>query len=624
MRALKPWKVLLLCTGFFALMQLKLFIGLNNNKFTQLQWYTPRAHPQDDDHCLQILPGFNLTNWPDVIYHKDQHGDTNHKGTHDHHRDTLFNRRIFSSVEEEDAQARSTIAEFNKMRSSVLTPELIDSGIAYGDKHRARKFARRLMESSRGEGHALTIAVFGSSFTSGNSCAESSSQAPHHCSWPYRLNRRWKEVIAPLFCKGEEGSSSCEVRWRMFQEGTQGSVRVAQKLHFIFDEFSSHPPDAILLDNSIIDTTYGDEMKKPWFEAVVKALVERYPHALVVSLVDAIPPLVNTQNVRGSNFLNRVHEIQKCYGLAKVDLAQMVRILANNSSIDLLWPQSPLLIASNGTKVPNGKANLFSAAYWDNFLPKVQVMKNGAEGANPNNHPPWPTHQFVADIVLYSLLRIVEFGLECNDSEATTLPICETVASNELIDNCFICLDPISQFDAKSSRYFEAANKMNNGDPHIEICGDFGWKTDDRNRSGWQSDIFGSLIRFRLKLSEEKPFVSMTYMTSYSTFGSLQVLFQTAEEEDERPSIRCDNVLNKTEHLPWIEFPGSRTEYSLWESFTFSADQQPDLRPFFRRARDMFNNTVLSQENAKYADLYVYNPNKNGDSRIKIQTVTSC
>ena len=590
------------------------------NDAPQLQQNDIRA--SQDDRCIQMSPGFDFANWPDIRYHKDQHdGPILMDRGFDH----SFDGRKFSSVEEEDAQARATVAELNMIRSSVLTQELLDSGFTHGDKFRAAKFAIRLMESSIGAGHPLTIAVFGSSFTSGSSCAESSSQFEHHCSWPNRLSRRWMEVVAPLFCN-QKNISLCQVNWKMFQHGSQGSVNIAQKLHAILhDEFSDFAPDAILLDNSIIDFNVN-EIKKPWFEAVVRALIERYPRAMIVSLIDAIPSLIDTKTRRSVQFVDRLHAIQKHYGMVSVDLARMVRHLAHNNSIDLLWPQSRQLIASNGTKVPdqNNMAHLFSAVYWDTFLPRVQMIKGGH---HPQVHPPWPTHQLVADIVLYSLLRVVELGLGCTNDDITvaSLPIDGTVASKEMIDDCFICFDPISQFDAKSPRYSKDNDIIkNNGNSMIETCGDFEWKIDDRHRSGWQSDNFGSLIRFRLRLSEERPFLSMTYMTSHSTFGSLQITFQTVEREDGQPFIRCDNIQSNIKTLPWFEFSGSRKLYSIWETFAFSTEPPLHGQPPARRAWDVFNKTVLTQENAKYVDLYVYNPNESGSSRIKIQTVTSC
>jgi hypothetical protein len=419
----------------------------------------------------------------------------------------------------------------------------------------------------------------------------------------------------------------------MFQEGSQGSANIAQKLHTIINEFSSKNsrPDVILLDNSIIDSSGWE---KPWFEALVRVLVKAWPDALIVSIIDAVPNFMKSRHL----FVEHVIAVQKRYGLVSINLTKMVRQTqllprTENGSVDLLWPQTEHLISPNGTEVFNDMVSSFPTLYWTNFLPRVQVARTAH---NPHIHAPWPTHQYVADVVLYSILTVIDYQLGCSDesyakksevgSKEKTLALnidSTTVAKKELVDSCFICLSPMAQFDGKSSFYEQQSNTdsvestMHNS---ITMCGDWMWTTDDRHRSGWQSDKYGSLIRFRLRLNE--PFVSMTYMRSYSDFGSLLLSFHVVLKEDAQPVLGCKNSTGAQELLPWFELSGKRLQYSLYDTITFSSDPYEERTT--RGSWELFNNTVLRHGNAAYVDIYVFNPNKSKDSKIKIQTVTSC
>jgi hypothetical protein len=135
---------------------------------------------------------------------------------------------------------------------------------------------------------------------------------------------------------------------------------------------------------------------------------------MVVSLVSATPIFVNP-NPKGVAFLKEIHAVQRHYGLVSVDLSTMARLLEKNSSIDLLWPQSPHLISQNGTKVTDDMERYaFRTLYWANFLPKTQVARNSRQ---PSIHAPWPTHQYVADTVMYSILSAIDYGLKSNNEE---------------------------------------------------------------------------------------------------------------------------------------------------------------------------------------------------------------
>ena len=124
--------------------------------------------------------------------------------------------------------------------------------------------------------------------------------------------------------------------------------------------------------------------------------------------MDALPRILSaTSGGDGSHeerYVTWIHDVQRHYGLTVVDIARMAGILRNKSSTeeDLLWPQTEgTMISSNGTMLDDVQSDRAGTTpvYWSNFLPKVRKTKYAYY---PAKHPPWPTHQYVADSVMYA------------------------------------------------------------------------------------------------------------------------------------------------------------------------------------------------------------------------------
>ena len=729
----------------------------------------PAAREHDDGGagallCRRIASSLDPSSWPDAIYHKDRGAPGG---------DLLggapplgYDSDRFESVEEEDDNARSTVGEFNALRGAVLTPRLLDSGFSTGRPGPARAFAARLrasLESSsssssssgrrrgRRRRRPLIVAVFGSSFTVGSNCGESSIQSERDdCAWPARLARRFDDVF-PRGGGGENSNTTSSssssssssppaalVEFRMYQENAQGSANIAQKLPSILDDFRNRNevPDAILLDNSITDLGYG--MSKPWFEAVVRALLQSYPEAVVLSLVDAVPQYVDLPGNRDykGKYAKWMRRVQEHYGLAVVNVADMVRHLrllaananANGTSgggdhhhhddtvrrsigdyrqrqrrqhpvvvdggayknensgvVDLLWPQADVMITSDGAILRDGDyMQNWKGVYFLNFLPLTRKTKIAWY---PQNHPPWPTHQYVADAVMRALLGVAAMGLGCGgggggggrgddgnngrvgrNSSSSYSPE-ETVSPRETLKHCFICRSPTTRIDAKSPHHAGGRSVANltssapaarDDDDHraavAVTCGDWRWTTDSRKRSGWQSDRGGSLMRFRLGIGGNGkllPTLSLTYMRSHESFGRFLVTFRAvSRREANGPSsppslLGCDDVgkfrdigggadfdaggkySNDSTLIPSLELDGTRAQYSLWETVVFPG-KLDNLDVNSRRPWYLLNRTVLSRimmagSNDEDVVEYVdlYLMNPN-ERRIKVQVVTSC
>jgi hypothetical protein len=279
------------------------------------------------------------------------------------------------------------------------------------------------------------------------------------------------------------------------------------------------------------------------------------------------------------------------------------------------------------------------------------------------------THQYVADAVMHGLLKLVTIGSECgaNDDdysfdETLESSVLETsVATMEEINAAFICETPVTRIDAKSPPYVDhiIANLTSidndteipsDGDDTVAlVCGDWQWITDDRSRSGWQSDEYGSIIRFRLKVSNEKlPTISITYMRSNETFGNARVTFHPVsrkvlkENPSPPPIFGCNEIHlfltdeNGSVAIPSLELDGYQQQFTSWSTAVFP--HQVDLsdinsRPYHELLRDTVlshmqksedESIVVDEDDAvEYVDLYVINMNTYR-MRIKIQIVTLC
>ena len=398
-----------------------------------------------------------------------------------------------------------------------------------------------------------------------------------------------------------------------------------------------------------------------WFEAIVRVVLQHFPNALIIALVDGIPEFVRNGDSYPPNVIERYVTAQDHYNVTRVDFARMSRLLRfsvekNYSTLrqqyrnsSMLWPQVNSLMYANGTVLEDefsGVRRNGLPLYWANYTPRVEKTKRAFY---PKNHPPWCTHQYVCDSILYTLLRALKTGLDCDGSmmqrriaAKPALPE-TTVAEKAEVERCLICLKPRYQLNARVLNVIE--NGTNNSgelsareSPVVVTCGDWKWVTDERKRSGWQSDQAGSLIRFRLKVGEVPTF-SITFMKSWQTFGRFYVSFRpiSKSEVSSQPLMGCSDVAkfsvakgaiiaskNGT-HVPSIQLKGMRQQFSLWDTSIFSCKLDSDDDSI----NDVMKNTVVDKmgeaNDTEYVDMYVLNSNYLGDrKRVKIQSVTSC
>ena len=138
--------------------------------------------------------------------------------------------------------------------------------------------------------------------------------------------------------------------------------------------------------------------------------------------------------------------------------------------------------------------------------------------------------------------------------------------------------------------------------------------TDEKGKSGWQSEQYASVIQFQLKISD-KPTTSITYMRSHSTFGSLRFTFRTAPSPPLKEKDIVESLANGT--IPSLLLTGWIPQFALWETTAFPYRQDN----YDYNAEEKLNLLIWVQ--VVFAQ-YVVNLNKSGKTMIKIQTVTSC
>mmetsp|Transcript_8084 Transcript_8084/g.22581 ORF Transcript_8084/g.22581 Transcript_8084/m.22581 type:complete len:424 (-) Transcript_8084:83-1354(-) len=423
----------------------------------------------------------------------------------------------------------------------------------------------------------------------------------------------------------------------MLQENAQLSNNVIHRLPSLIDEYRAQNKtlDAIILNNGIADAGSNE----PWLEAVVRYLLQYFPRIVIISIIDGIPEFVGNGNGFKQSRLQNFITTQNHYNVTRIDFAKMCRLLRDSDEerykalrerypdSSLLWPQVDKMMYANGTLLEKDEASPKPHGLpinWANYMPRVKKTKTAHY---PTNHPPWTTHQYVADSVLYTMMQLLKTGMECDENAKTigerrvTKPSLSeaTVADKAELKRFFVCQKPKDTLDARVNNVVVNGTKSNEVNareaPVVVTCGDWKWITDERQRSGWQSEVPGSLIRFRLRVGEI-PTISLTYMTSHAFFGTFQVSFQPMfKPNSSLQELTSCNDVSKFENpalLPSVQLEGRRAEFSLWETVIFSGKLDSNDGRVNRVMKNIMNK-VEERKDIEYIDMYVKNTRSNLD-----------
>ena len=353
-----------------------------------------------------------------------------------------------------------------------------------------------LQKIARGE--PITVLTLGNSFTRGHGCGETVFEDEMECSWPARFERWWQSYFMP-------NAASTFVH---HAEHGATSVIALQRLAVVISGLPQ-PPDLILLDFLVTDVVTPDQsIGTIGYESLIRTTIELVPHAQIMLLEAGCRNCVNSQYV-----LHRRRQIAQRYDIPVVDYAAMVEFHNRRGPVekrdkgpDLLWPtQDPDL---DGPYVKVG-------AEWPNFQPILNTTKTAC---CPNNHPPWPVHQYVSDSFAYAFMELLK-GKEggCNlDDEKD--PIGMSFHSQKDLAKYPSCTRPLVWHDSLASQ-----NRSDIAPKTLQ--GKWRLFEDKPGRPGWITTELGSTISFPIRFSRVRPVLAITYLRSYANLGVAQVKF---------------------------------------------------------------------------------------------------
>ncbi|CAK0883731.1 unnamed protein product [Prorocentrum cordatum] len=209
----------------------------------------------------------------------------------------------------------------------------------------------------------------------------------------------------------------------------------------------------------------------------------------------------------------RRRELARHYDVPVVDYAAVVQGYnkAGPDGPDRFWPWTDPVLKPTRPGGPPTYTML--GTEWPNFVPKVEVTQ---VTCCPANHPPWVVHQYYADIVSASVLRMLR-GF-CSEGAAgepgPPPPLPAPVGPKEELDRISGCLRPLTMYDARGSSASDG----------IEATGGWSLAEDVPGRPGWISTNVGATLSFRVRFGRsERALLSLGYLRSYEGVGTATV-----------------------------------------------------------------------------------------------------
>eukprot|EP00928_Gymnodinium_smaydae_P011050 TRINITY_DN14130_c0_g1_i1.p1 TRINITY_DN14130_c0_g1~~TRINITY_DN14130_c0_g1_i1.p1 ORF type:complete len:623 (-),score=66.71 TRINITY_DN14130_c0_g1_i1:3-1871(-) len=399
------------------------------------------------------------------------------------HLDPRYSHDPFDS---KDQTLKEQWASFHS--NYALTADVESAGWVSGNSYRMKRLAKKL-ETNR----TIRIMSFGSSFTRGHGCMETTYQSELECAWPTRLEQWWRKAFPDsdmvLSNRAEHGANPATVLSGI------GAVVAAMDEH----------PDLVIVDYLVSDIT--DNAVE--FESLIRSLRTLLPETQMLIFNDACETCIERAPLR--------RRIAEHYEIPMVDYAAMVAHERSTRppgfSQERLWPSSTSVPPMEAT----GTFTQMKAA-WKDFEPTVYVFGMTAE---PINHPPWPVHQYVADAIGNAILRML--ADVCGNKELKRdedLAQKKPVNSQEDLDKLPVCLHPLTYFSAAEEICSTPAR--NTSYPFL-MNAKGGWelKEDVKDRPGWIATKAGATISFPVRFGMH-PTLTITYLRSYAGVGNAE------------------------------------------------------------------------------------------------------
>ena len=398
----------------------------------------------------------------------------------------------------------------------ALSDDVLRTGFVRGRLHPA------LMQKIA-SGEPITILTLGNSFTRGHGCGETEFQDEMECSWPARFERWWQSFFIP-------GVKSNFVH---HAEHGATSVIALQRLGVVIGGMPQ-PPDLILLDFLVTDVVTPDsDIGTIGYESLLRTALDLVPDAQIILFEAGCRNCINSQYA-----LRRRRQLARQYNIPVVDFAAMVEFHnrqgpsnERGSELDLLWPtQEPEL---NGPFIVVGKE-------WPNFQPKVNTTKGVC---CPNNHPPWPIHQYVSDSFAFVFVELLKEQGGCQNEVDGSIG--KSFHTQEELAKYPSCTKPLVWHDAL------AVNNRSHVGPST-VRGKWRLFEDKPGRPGWITTEIGSSISFPIRFSRVRPVLAITYLRSYANLGVAQVKFTAHSGKSN--TVTLDGRWSKNFSLPDTAF----------------------------------------------------------------------
>lgn len=421
-------------------------------------------------------------------------------------------------------------------------------------------------------GSDVHVAVFGGSFTAGHGCIEKDGLAPDACAWPARLER-WFASAFP----------ESRVHFEIKAEGGTDSSKVLNDItHWVYE--GEAPADLVILDLFVNDQVSSDDAAVS-YEALIRSIITSLPHAQLLLIEDGGRDCLKKQAM-----LSARRKLARHYGLPVVDYAAMVQmsksagrnvtnvdelLAIDTQHPDMLWPLRDPDLDPTHQFIVRGTP-------WPHFLPHVRVVD---EVCCPENHPPWPVHQYMADAVGYVLLQML--GSACRGRKLGTRELPAPSNTEAQLARYPTCRVFASYYSSREASGFQSASAETVALPDV-LSGDWILAEDVAGKPGWIATAPGSTISFPVFLGQQ-PVLAVSYLRSYEGLGHAK--FTLVSPEGSSYSVNRTGIW---EHQTSMQTTDYFTNASVAATRVLSGGASGDLLQFIAGVEGLYHLQVTA------------------------------
>jgi len=406
-------------------------------------------------------------------------------------------------------------------RAYPLPADIIWEGVQPGNVSRMGAFLDKLAR-----GAAARVLVIGGSFTMGSGCQDDLGREKQDCSWVARL-RRWLQAAFPRSSVVFYDESRAGQPIGMFLSGLGALFRS----RFLPEE----PPDIVFIDTMANDGAWAQvglasitrnvsEYGSVAFEQAVIALRTLAPHAQIILLQDGCRPCLAAGDMQ--------MKVARHYNIPTANYGLLVsRYNRDEAGADRLWPNSDwdedAWVTEEDRLHP----------VWLNFYPRVTVKKRNF--GYPTQHPPWPVHQYLADLVALVVLDGLEracaqgrHGASIVESFPEPGPGA-TFWPQGALGAIANCIHPLTHYSAEDARA-EGAPTVQSGN----------WRLfeDVPGKPGWIASEEDSVILFPILLGGGgSAALTISWLASYEGVGDAEARIYSASNWSDTSKVALLN-----------------------------------------------------------------------------------